>query len=545
MPDRELPTRPNLEQYKKQAKDLARSYAAGAPDALVRVQRHHPRFQTQSNSGISSSVSLTDVQLVLAREHGFESWPKFVKHIEHLNLTRSVASLDDPVSAFILAACVPRDASHSSGTLDHAEMILSRYPEVARANVHTAAILADEAAVRAILARDSKNATTTGGPHGWDALTHLCFSRYLRLDKSRSEAFVSTARALLEAGASANTGWYETIDHPNSRLIFESVMYGAAGIAQHPGLTRLLLERGADPNDEETPYHVPETYDNTVLKILLGSGKLTSTSLTWILLRKTDWHDYEGVKLVLDHGADPSTSGRFGDNALHHAIRRDNRLLIIELLLDRDANPALASARDGRSASAIAARRGRADILALFEQRGIAFHFQGLDRLIAACAMNNRDAVRSLTNSEPDLLVDIRLEGGTALVEFAGNNNVEGLRCLLDLGVDVAALHRQGDVYWDLTKETTALHNAAWRGWPASVRELIARGAPVNAMDGKGRTPLLLAIKACVDSYWTNRRSTESSEALLRAGATLDGIDLPTGYDDLDELLRRRIGHST
>ena len=38
---------------------------------------------------------------------------------------------------------------------------------------------------------------------------------------------------------------------------WESVIYGAAGVAKHPELTRLLLERGADPNDEETPYHAP------------------------------------------------------------------------------------------------------------------------------------------------------------------------------------------------------------------------------------------------------------------------------------------------
>ncbi len=46
------------------------------------------------------------------------------------------------------------------------------------------------------------------------------------------------------------------IDHPNPRPVVEAAIYGAAGIAQHAELTRLLLERGADPNDEETPYHV-------------------------------------------------------------------------------------------------------------------------------------------------------------------------------------------------------------------------------------------------------------------------------------------------
>ncbi len=271
--------------------------------------------------------------------------------------------LTDPVAAFIEAACVPRDSDHGSGTLEHAEMILSRYPHAASNNIYTAAILGDEAAVCDFLSRDPDSATVKGGPHGWDALTYLCFSRYLRLDRTRSEGFVRTARALLQAGASAKTGWLEMIDHPNPRPVLESAIYGAASIARHAELTRLLLEFGADPNDEETPYHVPEGYDNTVMKILLESGKLDDVSLTLMLVRKADWHDYEGLRLLLEHGANPKTSTRFRDSALHHALRRDNRLKIIELLLDHEADPALKNTRDGRSAITMAARRGRGDAL--------------------------------------------------------------------------------------------------------------------------------------------------------------------------------------
>jgi ankyrin repeat protein len=70
--------------------------------------------------------------------------------------------------------------------------------------------------------------------------------------------------------------------------------------------------------------------------------------------------------------------------------------------------------------------------------------------------------------------------------------------------------------------------------------ELIARGAPVNAIDGQGRTALQLAVKACVDSYWTELRSPESVRALLEAGSPTEGIELPTGYDEIDKLLRHR-----
>jgi ankyrin repeat protein len=42
---------------------------------------------------------------------------------------------------------------------------------------------------------------------------------------------------------------------------------------------------------------------------------------------------------------------------------------------------------------------------------------------------------------------------------------------------------------------------AAWKLRADLVQLLLERGAPVDAKDGKGRTSLMLAVKACVDSY--------------------------------------------
>jgi hypothetical protein len=77
-------------------------------------------------------------------------------------------------------------------------------------------------------------------------------------------------------------------------------------------------------------------------------------------------------------------------------------------------------------------------------------------------------------------------------------------------------------------------------GRPAVVQLLIGRGSPVDLPDAHGRTPLALAVRACVDSYWTERRTPGSIEALLRAGASPKGIAIPTGYPDADTLLSRR-----
>jgi len=216
-----------------------------------------------------------------------------------------VTDTADPVAAFIEAACVPLDSGHGgSGTLDRPQSILAEHPEVASSNIHMAAILGDDERVRRFLERDPAAATAKGSPRGWDALTHLCFSRYLRLDQARSSGFVRTATALL------------------------------------------------------------------------------------------------------------------------------------------------------------------------------------------------------------------------------------------DLGVNVGALFKEGDVYFDVAPNSMAIHVAAGRANHGTVKLLIERGSPIDASDGKGRTLLALAVKACVDSYWTERRTPESVEALLRAGAPVSGTGFPSGYAEVDELLR-------
>jgi ankyrin repeat protein len=445
-----------------------------------------------------------------------------------------MTNLDDPRTAFI-------EAATWHGSLERAEAILAAHPEIAGSDIHTAAILGDDAAVHRFLAIDAGNALAKSAPYGGDALVYLCLSKYLRLDPGRSAGLLRAAAALLDAGADPNTGFWTKGEHPE----LETALYGAAGVAHHPEMTRLLLERGADPNDEETPYHAPETRDNAALKILVESGKLNDDSLATMLLRKADWHDYEGIKFLLEHGVDPNRMTRWHHTALHQALRRDNDLKNIELLLDHGADPTLGNHLDGKSAIAMAARRGRGDVLAALQRRGILIELHGVERLIAACALNDSASVRSITEREPEFVRELVAQGGTLLAEFAGTANTDGVRQLLDLGVDVAALYKEGDGYFDIAQDSTALHVAAWRAWHGTVRFLIERGAPLDARDGKGRTPLALAVRACVDSYWTYRRSPESVEALLRAGASVGGVDFPSGYAEVDELLRAHGAMST
>ena len=420
------------------------------------------------------------------------------------------------------------------GTLDEAESILAVHPEIATGSIHVAAVLGDDVTVHRLLALDAENATSRAAPYGANALVYLCLSNYLRLDKARSDGFIRAATALLDAGANPNSSFWSTGDYPE----LESALYGAAGVAHNAELTRLLLERGANPNDEEACYHSPETYENAAMELLVNTGKLTDENLAMMLIRKCDWHDYEGVKFLLVHGADPNLQWRNGSRAIAHAIARDNRLEIIELLLDHGADPTLKN--DAGSAVAIAARRGRGDVLELFDQRGVRIELSDIDRLIAACARNDPVTVEAMVGSRPDLVRELEAVGGRLLAEFAGNGNTNGIGHLLDLGIDVNEVFKEGDGYWDVAPNSTALHVAAWRAQHNAVKLLLQRGASADPCDGKGRTPLGLAVRACVDSYWTHRRSPESVEALLDAGASTEGVPFPSGYAEVDKLIQTK-----
>src|ERR1043165_5260203 len=97
MDAKRLPARASLEQYREQAKDLFKAHES--PEATHRIKQFHPRLTKLPKSEIAETeFSLADAQWVIAREHAFESWPKFVKHLQEL------ARADSRVSRFELAA---------------------------------------------------------------------------------------------------------------------------------------------------------------------------------------------------------------------------------------------------------------------------------------------------------------------------------------------------------------------------------------------------------------------------------------------------------
>jgi hypothetical protein len=83
MPVRRLPSNPNLDHLKYQAKDLLHEHAARTPGVAQRIREFHPRFGRATDAEIfDAHLSLSDAQLAIAREYGFPSWARLKAHIE-------------------------------------------------------------------------------------------------------------------------------------------------------------------------------------------------------------------------------------------------------------------------------------------------------------------------------------------------------------------------------------------------------------------------------------------------------------------------------
>lgn len=419
--------------------------------------------------------------------------------------------MSELVDAFIKAACIPMDGTwHSTGGIDRARGILLKNPEVATANIYAASVLGNDSAVRQFLQGDNSQATSKGGPYGWDALTYLCFSKYLRLDKDRSDGFVRAATALIQSGADANTGFYSDEHLPEP--VFESVLYGAAGVAHHDEMTKLLLDHGADPNDGETEYHSPEWFNNRPMELIVESGRLKPMGLTTMLHRKLDWTNLSGVVWLLDHGADPNHISHWGGRALDHALGRDNPIVFFETLLDYGADPRLAT-DNGVNAFMRAAATGRADVLKLFKKRGFSFNLEGDSAFLAAAATGNSKQAGQMAAEDPELVPRLKAAEPPILANFAGAGNTEGVRILLDLGFDI-----ESESTHPGSRGNTALHLAVWRERLDTVKLLIGRGASLTAKNPGGLTALMLAERAQTElSEWTPHESSAVLEEVRQA----------------------------
>jgi hypothetical protein len=83
MPVKRLPSNPDLDHLKYQARDLLRDHVARNPAVAQRLREFHPRWNKAADAEVfDARLSLSDAQLTIARECGFASWARLKQHIE-------------------------------------------------------------------------------------------------------------------------------------------------------------------------------------------------------------------------------------------------------------------------------------------------------------------------------------------------------------------------------------------------------------------------------------------------------------------------------
>jgi ankyrin repeat protein len=231
-----LPQRPNLEQYRTLAKELVKACRSGDANAVAEwardwIRRLHASapvydrledpatLERQARqithfvlarltaSADPAAYRLTDAQFVIARAHGFLSWPKLAEHLD--GLTRA----GSPTSAFEQAA----DAI-AQGDLATVRRLLHDRPELIRA-------------------RSTREHRAT--------LLHYVSANGVENYRQRSpQNIVDITTALLDAGADVNAeadvygGGADTLG-----LVATSGPPAQAGVQR--GVIDLLLARGA------------------------------------------------------------------------------------------------------------------------------------------------------------------------------------------------------------------------------------------------------------------------------------------------------------
>ena len=124
LPTRTLSDRPDLDQLKRQAKELLDRFRAGDPEAITEVTDHY-------HDAKNATFALHDAQLVIARAYGFEIWPKLKAYVQGATDQRLVAAVRARDLEQVCAMLEARpELSGRSGALHVA--VIERAPELVR-----------------------------------------------------------------------------------------------------------------------------------------------------------------------------------------------------------------------------------------------------------------------------------------------------------------------------------------------------------------------------------------------------------------------------
>jgi ankyrin repeat protein len=488
---RALPDRPDLDQYRKQAKDLLRAHRAGEKAAIARIRSHHPKLRRAEPAAIrEAAFALADAQLVLARELGFPSWARLKTHIGRLHAGEIRAASN---GFYWYADQAGRIASQlRDGGETAFDLARRRHPELAHAtDAELSARSFDIDDGRTIVARD----------HGFESWSD--FVRHLEAIGEGPHEFGTADPETASAGDERFADAVAAIQqgHPEelARIVAtDRTLVSRRGAEGHGllllaaqersrALVDVLLAAGADPNAPAdngwTPLH-QAAYGEPPEREVEGQRP-----------------SLEVMETLLTAGADLTAESRGdGGTPLLQALFWGHRLLA-ERLAESGVVPL-----NLRTAAGL----GRIDLLEAFfdadgslrreagSHRGYAAPHSGFpdftpgesaaeilaDALVYAACNGRLEAVDWLLDRGAD--PDAHPYQETALLAAVRNGHADVVQRLLERGADVNA---RGD--WASMTQLTALHHAASVSRLDMARLLVAAGADLEATDEvAGGTPL-------------------------------------------------------
>lgn len=449
-----LPESPDLSHLRRQAKELLRDARAEKLPALERFVATLPGFQSKDVPALAKEqLKLHDAQSVVAREYGFRSWPEMKRFVEWKQAHRAER----------LEAWLKWIYEGVSGERRLAIRILREEPDFFSGNEWLACATGDEPTLRKMLLADPGWANRPGGPLGMRPLVAVAHSMLI-LEPDFEPPLLNSARTLLQHGADVNSSWTnpEWPDYPLSAL------YGAAGKTHHPGMLKLLLDAGANPDDNESLYHSVESRDSTCTRLLLEAGARVAG--TNAIGRVLDYGKLDDLRLMLQRG---DVTDR---TSIHHAILRGRSIEFIRMLIDAGAD-LRATDRDGISLYRWARLHGRADVTEILEAAGITEPLSEEEQFVAACARGDGAAAREMKERIPDIFSRLNEKQLRALPEHAGIGDRRAVRTMLEAGWP-----REAKAAWD----ATALNLAVYRGDAEMADLLLSCGADWRTPHGFG-----------------------------------------------------------
>lgn len=448
-----LPASPDLDHLKKQAKDLLRDARAGDSSALLRFVQTLPAARGILPADlVNRDLKLHDAQSVLAREYGFPSWTELSGYVGWKQSDRFERLKQ-------WADWVYREQARERRM---AIRLLREEPELFAASTlekepWIACAVGDAAVLAKVLeSPDSRAwANRPTGPLQMPPLVAVTHSQLIH-EPGFEAGMLACVTLLLEHGADPDSSWMSP-DWKDNPL---SALYGATGRAYNAAMTRLLLNAGASPDDNESLYHSCEGSDPECPRLLLNAG--ATVSGTNALGRILDFDKPELLQQMIDHG------GNVNERPwMHHAILRGRSTEHIRILAQAGANLRAVDA-SGTSLFRFAQQHGREDVLAILREAGVSEDLTQEELFVAACARADESSARRVLGQTPDILNRLSLHQLQTMPQLAAIGEIAAVRTMLDLGWP-----REVRFGWG----ATALNLGVFRGDAAMVALLLKAGA--------------------------------------------------------------------